>query len=93
MYKNKKRNLLFGRSHSQEKKKREGVQTDETKTTIRVIACYCWKEDGHLFQSLLFGLFPCCCCRFLFIFFVCGFFLLGLCRFIWTARQVQDSLL
>lgn len=19
---------------------------------LRVIACYCWKEDGHLFQSL-----------------------------------------
>lgn len=34
-------------------KKREGVRTDETKTTTRVIACYCWKEDGHLFQSLL----------------------------------------
>lgn len=32
--------------------------TDETKRTTRVIACYCWREDGHLFPSLLlFGLF------------------------------------
>lgn len=37
-----------------EEKKREGVQTNETETTIRVIACYCWREDGHLIQSLLF---------------------------------------
>lgn len=55
MYK-KKKNLrkvkfcFFGRSHTHVCLGR----TDETKMTTRVIACYCWKEDGHLFQSLLF---------------------------------------
>lgn len=45
------------------------------KKPTRVIACYCWKEDGHLFQSLLFGFF-----FFSLLLFLC-FFLLGLCHF------------
>lgn len=72
MYKIKKRKNLDGHTvfRGEEKNKCEGVRSDETKRTRRVIACYCWKEDGHLFQSfLLFGLFPCCCFFFLVLFF------------------------
>lgn len=47
IYKNKKLCFLDGHKCAY-----KGNAHEELKLTKRVIACYCWKEDGHLSQSL-----------------------------------------
>lgn len=72
MYKTKKEVIWTVTQSLGEKRKINVKELELTgrKRTTRVIACYCWKEDGRLFQSLLlFGLFPCCC---FFFFLVCA---------------------
>lgn len=67
---------LEGRKKKKKKRNRKEFKLTKEKTT-RVIACYCWREVGHLFQSLLFGFFSLVA-----VVFVCVcFFLLGLCHF------------
>lgn len=82
MYKKKRKFAFFGRPHKSLRGEKKSDETKKKKKTTGVIACYCWKEDGHLFQSLLLsGLFSCCC--FLCFLFSTSWFV----PFLWTALK------